>query len=205
MLQQGVPRRALVLEAQKALNCFSCSPEPQSFVYPLFIASPYPRPAPPPSSRDQKALLAFVSPVTQNRVGSAVGWTRSVFGLLAKACFHPSGAPGSEVASALRATREANERTAAALLDIGARSLSLLRASVLRLPLPRACHAAPFCPGETGASSARGWARSRRAVTEADCEARGPAECVGLLHNGQFLLASVVAFGHGKVVRACIS
>lgn len=52
-----MPRRVLFLEAQKALNCFSCSPEPQSLVCPLFIAFPYPRPAPPSSSWGPEGTL----------------------------------------------------------------------------------------------------------------------------------------------------
>lgn len=59
-LQERVPRRVLLLEAQKALNCLnclSCSPEPQSLVYPLFIVFPHPRRAPPSSTWGPEGTL----------------------------------------------------------------------------------------------------------------------------------------------------
>lgn len=42
-------------------------------------------------------------------------------------------------------------------------------------------------------------------MRESDWEMHRLPTCVGLLWNGQFLLALVLALGHAKVVEACIS
>ncbi|VCW67268.1 unnamed protein product [Gulo gulo] len=192
MLQEGVPRRVLCwrLEGLELLLLFSRASVPR---LPSIYCVPLPRPLPPRLPGDQKALPVLVSSVVQNLVGS----------VRQQACPAPSGAPGSDAPSVLslqRAARRANKKPPALLLDRGSCRLSPLSPSS-----PRTCHPLPFCPGETGASLARGWAPSGRAVRETAGRMQGWAPRVGWLWNGSFWLALVLASVHADVVRACIS
>lgn len=200
MLQEGVPRRVLFLEAQKALNCFSCSPEPKSLVCPLFIAFPYPRLAPPSSTRGPEELLVLISPVVQKCAGSVASWTHRVLGPSASLSPFLGGPQqwhnfSSFTSKSNPHEKKANKKTLALQLDRGSRQLSLLRPSFPRLP-PSA-----LLSGRDGCFSSLGGGCRRDLLWR-----RQASRCTGWLPwNGSFLLALVLALGHAKVVRARIS
>lgn len=167
MLQEGVPRRFLVARGSEGLELLLLPRAPTPC--PLSI---YCIPLPQATSSllppgDQKALLVLVSPVMQNRIGSAVGWTHCRVWSVGK--------PGSTPWGLLAVKqlhffywKEKKKKKETRLLWLCYRTSSPDNSRFSSLQTP-ACRPLPFCPGEeTGASSSWGWAPLRCA-----CEGEG--------------------------------
>lgn len=179
------------------MNCFSCSPEPQSLIYPLFIAFPYPRPLTPCLPGDQKALPVLVSSVVQNLVVS-VGRVRSVSKLVS-----PPRGLLAVTQQFFPVKEQQEEQTRSPRLCCWTEGLEDCHLSALLPPAP-----ATLCPSVQERRVLLwpwGWAPSGRAVKETAGRMQGWAPRVGLLWNGSFWLALVLALVHADVVRPCIS
>lgn len=130
MLQEGVPRRFLVARGSEGLELLLLPRAPTPC--PLSI---YCIPLPQATSSllppgDQKALLVLVSPVMQNRIGSAVGWTHCRVWSVGKPGSTPWGLLAVKQLHFFywkeKKKKKGNETTLALLSDIESRQFSLL-------------------------------------------------------------------------------
>lgn len=196
MLQEGVPRRVLCwrLEGLELLLLFSRASVPH---LPSIYCVPLSQAAPPlspwgPEGTPSPCLISHAE-------SPGFGGPCSV---CQQACLPSSRAPGSDTTSVLslqRAERRANKKPLALLLDRGSRRLSPLSSS----SSPRLPPSAP--PSRRDGCFSGPGAPSWHAVKETAGQMQGWALRVGLLWNGSFWLALVLALVHADVVRPCIS
>lgn len=200
MLQEGVPRRFLVARGSEGLELLLLPRAPTPC--PLSI---YCIPLPQATSSllppgDQKALLVLVSPVMQNRIGSAVGWTHCRVWSVGK----PGSTPwGLLAVKQLHFFYWKEKKKKKRKRDYSGSAIGHRVPTILASPPSRPLPAA-LCPSVQEKrlvllrrEGGHPWGVP---VKERDWEVHRLATCVGLLWNGCFLLALVLAFGHAKVV-----